>query len=99
MNDLPAGERTDVNSAVTTGLAMLGESLKDDPEAKAELFLLTDGHETVSSTAQSAVEWQFEKLPEGRCRVHLIALGRGGTPSLKTIADRSGGRFVEVPAR
>lgn len=99
VNDLPAGDKTDVNSAVATGLAMLGEALKDDPEGRAELFLLTDGQETVTSTAKSAVERQFEKLPEGRCRVHLIALGRGGTPSLKTLADRSGGRFVEVPAR
>jgi len=99
LNDLPAGEKTDVNAAVTTGLAMLNEALLGDADARAELFLLTDGQETVASTAKSAVERQFEKLPEGRCRVHLIALGRGGTPALKTLADRSKGRFVEVPAR
>ena len=99
VNDLPAGDRTDVNGAVTTGLAMLGEALKDDAEGKAELFLMTDGQETVATTARTAVERQFEKLPEGRCRIHLIALGRGGTPALKPLADRSGGRFVEVPAR
>lgn len=99
LNDLPAGEKTDVNAAVTTGLAMLNEALAADAEARAELFLLTDGQETVSSTAKSAVERQFEKLPEGRCRVHVIALGRGGTPAQRTLADRSGGRFVEVPQR
>lgn len=99
LNDLPAGDRTDVNGAVTTGLAMLNEALMADAEARAELFLLTDGQETAATTARSAVERQFEKLAEGRCRVHLIALGRGGTPALKTLADRSGGKYVEVPAR
>lgn len=99
LNDLPAGGKTDVNAAVAAGLAMLNEALAADAEARAELFLLTDGQETVASTAKSAVERQFEKLPEGRCRVHLIALGRGGTPALKTLADRSGGRYVDVPAR
>jgi hypothetical protein len=99
VNDLPAGEKTDVNNAVMTGLAMLNEALDDDAGAKAELFLLTDGHETAATTARSAVERQFEKLPGGRCRVHVIALGRAGTPALKTLADRSGGRYVEAPAR
>jgi von Willebrand factor type A domain len=99
VNDLPAGEKTDVNNAVMTGLAMLNEALAADPEAKAELFLLTDGRETVATTAKTAVERQFEKLPEGRCRVHVIALGRGGTPALKTLADRSGGRYVDAPGR
>lgn len=99
VNDLPAGEKTDVNGAVMTGLAMLNKALEGDPLAKAELFLLTDGHETAATTAKSAVERQFEKLPEGRCRVHVIALGRGGTPALKTLADRSQGRYVEAPAR
>jgi len=99
VNDLPAGEKTDVNGAVMTGLAMLNEALAADPEARAELFLLTDGHETAATTAKRAVERQFEKLPEGRCRVHMVALGRGGTPELRTLADRSGGRYVEVPSR
>jgi len=99
LNDLPAGEKTDVNAAVTTGLAMLKEALLADPTAKAELFLLTDGRETVATTALGSVERQFEQLPEGRCRVHLIALGRGGTPALKTLAERSGGRYVDVPAK
>ncbi|MFI5402649.1 MAG: VWA domain-containing protein [Planctomycetota bacterium] len=99
LNDLPAGGKTDVNAAVTTGLAMLNEALAADAEARAELFLLTDGVETVATTARTAVERQFEKLPAGRCRVHLIALGRGGTPALKTLADLSGGRFVEVPSK
>ena len=58
-----------------------------------------DRVETAATTAKSAVERQFEKLPGGRCRVHVIALGRGGTPALKTLADRSGGRYVEAPAR
>jgi Mg-chelatase subunit ChlD len=99
VNDLPAGEKTDVNGSVTAGLAMLNEALEADAAARAELFLLTDGQETAATTARSAVERQFDKLPEGRCRVHMIALGRTGTPALRTLADRSGGRYVEVPAR
>jgi len=99
VNDLPAGEKTDVNGAVLTGLAMLNKAMEGDDQARAELFLLTDGHETAATTSKSAVERQFEKLPEGRCRVHVIALGKGGTPALKTLADRSGGRYVEAPAR
>jgi len=99
VNDLPAGEKTDVNGAVMTGLAMLNEALVADADARAELFLLTDGQETAATTAQGAVERQFEKLPEGRCRVHMIALGRGAMPTLKALADRSGGRYVEVPAK
>jgi Mg-chelatase subunit ChlD len=97
VNDLPAGEKTDVNRSVTAGLAMLVEALAAEKDSRAELFILTDGQETARSTATTAVERQFEKLPVGRCRVHVIALGRMGTPALKTLADRSGGGYVEVP--
>jgi hypothetical protein len=99
VNDLPAGQRTDVSQSVATGLAMLKEALAADEAARAELFLLTDGQETVTTTAQSAVERQFERLAPGRCKVHVIALGRLGTPALKTLAERSGGQYVEAPAR
>jgi len=99
VNELPAGEKTDVNQSVTAGLAMLNEALASDPEARAELFILTDGYETAKTTSATAVERQFEKLPAGRCRVHVIALGRHGTPALRTLAERSGGRYVDVPAR
>jgi hypothetical protein len=99
LNDLPPGEKTDVNGSVTAGLAMLNEALRADPSVRGELFLLTDGQETAATTSKSAVERQFEMLPEGRCRVHVIALGRAGTPALRTLAERSGGGYVEVPAR
>ena len=97
INDLPAGESTDVNRSVVTGLAMLKEALERHREARAELFILTDGRETKKTTSLQAVERQYQKLPEDRCRVHVIALGRKGTPAMRGLAERSGGRFVEVP--
>jgi len=96
INDLPAGERTDVNRSVVTGLAMLKEALLKDPRAHAELFILTDGRETARTTSLSAVERHYQKLPEDRCKVHVIALGKKSTPALKRLAERSGGRFVEA---
>lgn len=99
INDLPAGESTDVNRSVVTGLAMLKEALERDGQAKAELFILTDGRETKKTTSLSAVERQYQKLPEDRCKVHVIALGKKATPALRGLADRSGGKFVEAPVR
>lgn len=99
MNDLPAGQRTDVHQSVAAGLAMLHEALKADAAAQAELFILTDGHETAKTTSLRVVEAQYQRLPRDRCRVHLVALGRQGTPVLRTLAQQSGGMFVEVPGR
>ncbi len=96
---LPAGRKTDVQRSVASGLAMLKEALLADPTARAELFIVTDGRETAASLAPEAVENQFQKLPPGRCRVHIVALGNHTTPSLRLLAERSGGRFVEAPGR
>jgi hypothetical protein len=97
INDLPAGQSTDVNRSVVTGLAMLKEALVTDPKAKAELFILTDGRETKKTTSLNAVERHYQKLPQDRCKVHVVALGKKTTPALKGLAERSNGRFVEVP--
>jgi len=97
-DNLPAGDRTDVSRSVASGLAMLREAIGDAHEG--ELFILTDGRETVTTMPAEAIEAQFEKLPEGRCRVHVIALGGRGTPPiLRRLSERSGGRYEEVPAR
>lgn len=96
INDLPAGGSTDVNRSVMTGLAMLNEALIKNPEQEAELFLLTDGRETKKTTSLNAIERQFQKLPTDRCKVHVISLGKKGTPPMRALAERSGGRFVEV---
>lgn len=96
---LPAGRKTDVQRSVASGLAMLKEALLADPKARAELFIVTDGRETAASLSPDAVENQFQKLPPGRCRVHIVALGNHTTPSLRQLAQRSGGRFVEAPGR
>jgi len=98
INDLPAGEKTDVNRSVAAGLAMLKEALLRDPLSKAELFILTDGRETARTTSLKAVEAQYRKLPQNRCQIHVVSLGRRGTPSLRVMAEASGGHFVE-PAR
>ena len=98
INDLPAGEKTDVNRSVAAGLAMLKEALAEDPLSKAELFILTDGRETARTTSLKAVEAQYRKLPRNRCQIHVVSLGRRGTPSLRLLAEGSGGHFVE-PAR
>jgi len=99
VDDLPAGEKTDVSRSVVAGLAMLREALRQDDTVKAELFILTDGRETKKTTSLAAVEAQFRKLPERRCRVHVIALGKHGTPTLRVLAQRSGGNFVEAAGR
>ena len=99
IDDLPAGEKTDVNRSVAAGLAMLKEALAADAEVKGELFLLTDGQETAKTTSPGIVEAQYAKLPQDRCRVHVISLGRHGTPALRVLADRSGGHFVEAAGR
>jgi hypothetical protein len=97
MDELPAGQKTDVKRSVAAGLAMLKEALLEDPQAEAELFLLTDGRETAAqSTSLSAIESQYRKIPVERCRIHVIALGRHGTPELKVFAERTGGRYVEA---
>jgi len=93
---LPAGENTDVNKSVVTGLAMLKESLREDPDAKSELFILTDGRETEQTTSLRMVQAQFQRLPADRCAIHVVALGSHGTPTLKALVDASGGKFVEV---
>jgi hypothetical protein len=93
---LPAGERTDVNKSIVTGLAMLKESLAKDEKSKAELFILTDGRETEKSTSLRMVQRQFERLPERRCAIHVVALGTHGTPTLKALVQASGGQLVEA---
>jgi len=93
---LPAGEKTDVNKSVVTGLAMLKESLAEDAGSTAELFILTDGRETAQSTSLNMVRTQFERLPARRCAIHVVALGSHGTPTLKALVQASGGEFVEV---
>ncbi|MGH7163005.1 MAG: vWA domain-containing protein, partial [Planctomycetota bacterium] len=99
VDTLPAGENTDVKRSVASGLAMLREALEADVQAAGELFLLTDGRETVQTMSDAHVESQFAKLPAGRCKVHVVSLGRHGTPALKLLADRTGGTYVETPAR
>ncbi len=99
INELPAGESTDVNRSVVAGLAMLREALAQDPKGTAELFILTDGRETKKTTSLNAVERQYQKLPEDRCKVHVVALGKKGTPALRNLAERSGGKLVEAPVR
>jgi Mg-chelatase subunit ChlD len=99
VDGLPAGDKTDVTRAVASGLAMLREAIAAGGAADGELFILTDGLETVTSMSPEAVEAQFAKLPEGRCRVHVIALGGRGTPPvLRRLAERSGGVYVEAGA-
>ncbi|MHC4955004.1 MAG: VWA domain-containing protein [Planctomycetota bacterium] len=93
---LPAGQKTDVNKSVVAGLAMLKEALAKDDKVKAELFILTDGRETTKTTSLRMVEAQYGRLPANRCAVHVVALGRGGTPLLKVLAQGSGGQFVQV---
>ena len=96
INDLPAGERTDVNRSVAAGLAMLREALARDPRSRAELFILTDGRETARTTSLKVVQAQYRKLARERCQVHVISLGGRGTPSLRVIAESTGGRYVEA---
>jgi hypothetical protein len=74
---------------------MLKEALLRDPQSRAELFILTDGRETARTTSLRVVEAQYRKLPVNRCQIHVISLGRRGTPALRVIAESSGGRFVE----
>ena len=78
---------------------MLKEALLREPAVKAELFILTDGKETKKTTSIRVVERQYEKLPQERCRIHVIALGKHGTPALRVLAERSGGHFVETSGR
>jgi hypothetical protein len=99
INDLPAGEKTDLNRSVAAGLAMLREALLRSPQSKAELFILTDGRETAKTTSPRVVQAQYARLPRERCQIHVVALGRPGTPALRAIAAGSGGQFVEAPAR
>ena len=99
IDDLPAGERTDVGRSAVTGLAMLREALQASPSVRAELFILTDGVETAKTTSLRALQAQYAKLPVNRCRIHLVALGRRGTPALRGLAEASGGRYVEALSR
>ena len=85
-----------MNRSVVTGLAMLREALLANPRVKAELFILTDGRETKKTTSLNTVEMHYQKLPADRCKVHVIALGKKSTPVLKSLAERSEGRFVEA---
>jgi len=80
IHGLPAGERTDVMQSVTTGLAMLREALRRDPKGRAEIFILTDGRETVKTTSVTRVEAAYRRLPTERCRIHVVALGRKSSP-------------------
>jgi len=98
INDLPAGEQTDVTRSIVSGLAMLKEALTREPKVSGELFLVTDGHETSKSMPQRHVRRQFDRLPLDRATVHLVALGRKGTPWLRTLAEDSGGQ-VATPGR
>ncbi|MEE8107355.1 MAG: hypothetical protein V3T86_17610 [Planctomycetota bacterium] len=98
INDLPAGEQTDVTRSIVSGLAMLKEALSKEPKMSGELFLVTDGHETSKSMPQRHVRRQFDMLPLDRATVHLVALGRKGTPWLRTLAEDSGGQVV-TPGR
>ena len=97
LNDLPAGEKTDVNRSIASGLAMLREALLADSRMRAELFILTDGRETAKTTPLRVVEMQYQKLPEDRCRVHVVALGKKGTETLRRLTERSSGSYVEAP--
>jgi len=100
VDNLPAGEKTDVTRSVAAGLAMLREALRDGASGDAELFILTDGRETVTSMPPEALEAQFERLPPGRCRVHVVGLGGHGVPApLLRLAEASGGRAVDAPGR
>lgn len=99
LGTLPSGDKTDVRRSVASGLAMIREALERDPKARADLFLLTDGVETVQSMNDSHVEAQFMRLPAGRCHVHLVALGQSVTSTLRSLVDRSGGSYVQPPAR
>jgi len=99
LDTLPAGDRTDVRRSLVTGIAMLKEALDRDPSATAELFVLTDGVETVQTLTDAQVEAQFERLPAGRCRIHVVGLGQKGTPALRALAERTGGTFVEAASR
>jgi hypothetical protein len=96
LDELPAGERTDVNRSVVSGLAMLKEAISKDPGVSAELFILTDGRETATTMTAARVQAEYDRLPEERCRVHVIGLGRRGAPALRSLAERSGGRYHEV---
>jgi len=93
---LPAGQKTDVNKSVVTGLAMLKEALAASESATAELFILTDGRETAKTTSLRMVQAQYARLPADRCAVHVISLGRGGTPLLRVLSQGSGGEYVQV---
>ncbi len=99
INDLPAGKKTDIMRSILTGIAMLREALEDDPKSRAELFILTDGHETKRTTSLKALQAHYARLPAGRCKVHVVALGRGKTPTLKALAVNSGGLFVEAETK
>lgn len=96
LDALPAGQKTDVNKSVVTGLAMLKEALAENESVKAELFLLTDGRETARTTSVRMIEAQYQRLPQERCAIHVIALGKKGTLTLKALADGSGGRYAEA---
>jgi len=99
INDLPAGRKTDIVRSLVTGIAMLREALESDEKADAELFILTDGKETKTTMSLRVLRNHYARLPSGRCRVHVVALGRGDTPTLKALAVNSGGMFVEAPAK
>ena len=39
---------------------------------------------------------QFRKLPEKRCAIHVVSLGKHGTPALRSLSRASDGAYVEV---
>ena len=80
--------------SIVSGLAMLKEALDRDPLVEAELFILTDGRETVQSMPAKRVRAHFDRLPQNRCRVHVVVLGRKGTPALKSLRKEEGGLTI-----
>ena len=99
LDGLPAGQHTDLNRSMASGLAMLREALEQNPKSDAELFVLTDGRETVKTMPFAAVRSQFDRLPKKRCRIHVVQLGKHGTFLLQQLASSTGGRYHETRAK
>ncbi|MCZ6573556.1 MAG: hypothetical protein O7C98_10375 [Planctomycetota bacterium] len=99
LDGLPAGQHTDLNRSMASGLAMLREALEQNPKSEAELFVLTDGRETVKTMPFAAVRSQFDRLPKKRCLIHVVQLGKHGTSLLQQLASSTGGRYHETRAK
>jgi len=78
---------------------MLREALEQNPKSEAELFVLTDGRETVKTMPFAAVRSQFDRLPHKRCLIHVVQLGKHGTSLLQQLASSTGGRYHETRAK